>query len=124
MSKKKQTWLFKFGFTEQVKHPDTSVNVEAEDDTSWTQDVNWTYIRRSQDVHDVFWTSYVHSIYALCPVGIDDEKASTRHSCKKRFKSQQGLPLHSAWAHPNSIDIDKSCAVSNIEKKIAKNNKW
>ena len=29
-----------------------------------TQDVNWTYIRRSEDV---FWMSYVRSIYALCP---------------------------------------------------------
>ena len=31
-----------------------------------TQDVNWTYIRRSEDVLDVFWTSYVRSIYVLC----------------------------------------------------------
>ena len=23
----------------------------------WTQDVNWTYIRRSEDVQDVIWTS-------------------------------------------------------------------
>ena len=30
-----------------------------------TQDVNWTYIRRSEDVQDVFWTSYVRSIYVL-----------------------------------------------------------
>ena len=35
--------------------------------TPWTQDVNWTYIRRSEDVQDVFWTSYVRSIYVLCP---------------------------------------------------------
>ena len=27
--------------------------------TPQTQDVNWTYIRRSEDVLDVFWTSYV-----------------------------------------------------------------
>ena len=24
------------------------------------------YIRRSEDVHDIFWTSYVRSIYVLC----------------------------------------------------------
>ena len=30
------------------------------------QDVNSTYIRRSEDVLDVFWTSYVRSIYVLC----------------------------------------------------------
>ena len=34
-----------------------------------TQDVNQTYIRRSEDVLDVFWTSYVRSIYVLCLLG-------------------------------------------------------
>ena len=33
------------------------------------QDVNWTYIRRSEDVLDLFWTSYVRSIYVLCLLG-------------------------------------------------------
>ena len=36
-------------------------------DTPWTQDVNWTYVRHSEDVLHVFWTSYVRSIYVLCP---------------------------------------------------------
>ena len=35
----------------------------------WTQGVNWTYMRRSEDAQGVFWTSYVRSIYVLCPVG-------------------------------------------------------
>ena len=35
--------------------------------TQWTQDVNWTYIRRSEDLHDVSWKSYAHSIYTLYP---------------------------------------------------------
>ena len=43
-----------------------SVNIS----TPWTHDVNWTYIRRSEDVQDVFWTFYVRSIYVLCPGGI------------------------------------------------------
>ena len=30
------------------------------------QNVNWTYIRRSEVFLDVFWTSYVRSIYVLC----------------------------------------------------------
>ena len=34
--------------------------------TPKTQDVNWTYIRRSEDVLDVLWTSYVRLIYVLC----------------------------------------------------------
>ena len=33
--------------------------------TPQTQDLNWTYIRHSEDVQDVFWTSYVRSIYVL-----------------------------------------------------------
>ena len=33
--------------------------------TPQTQDVNWTNIRRSEVVQDVFWTSYVRSIYVL-----------------------------------------------------------
>ena len=37
--------------------------------TSWTQDVKWTYMRRLEDVLEVFWTSYVRSAYVLCPVG-------------------------------------------------------
>ena len=32
----------------------------------YTQDVNWTYIRRSEDEQDICWTSYVRSIYVLC----------------------------------------------------------
>ena len=37
-----------------------------EEPSPQTQDVNWTYIRRWEDVLDVFWTSYVRSIYVLC----------------------------------------------------------
>ena len=37
--------------------------------TPWAQDVNGTYIRRSENVLDVFWTSCVRSIYVLCPGG-------------------------------------------------------
>ena len=38
--------------------------------TPWTQDVNWTYIRRLfTRLLDVFWTSYVRLIYILCPGG-------------------------------------------------------
>ena len=36
---------------------------------TWTQDVNWAYIKRSEDLKDVFWTSWVCSIYVLCPEG-------------------------------------------------------
>ena len=35
-----------------------------------SQDVSWTYIRRLEDVLEVFWTSYVRSIYVLCLRGV------------------------------------------------------
>ena len=34
------------------------------------QDVNWMYVRHSEDVLEVFWTSYVRSMYFLCLRGI------------------------------------------------------
>ena len=37
----------------------------------WTQSVNSTYIRRSEDVLDVFGMSLTRSIYFLCPEGSD-----------------------------------------------------
>ena len=38
--------------------------------TNWTQGINWTNIRRSEDVQNLFWTSYVRSIHVLCPRGM------------------------------------------------------
>ena len=37
--------------------------------TSWTQDVDWRYIRRSEDVKNIFWASYARPIYILYPGG-------------------------------------------------------
>ena len=34
-----------------------------------TQNVNWTYIKPSDNIHHGFWTSYVRLIYVLCPDG-------------------------------------------------------
>ena len=50
-------FIFFFQIREEptTKHP-----------TQSAQDVNSTYIRRSEGVLDVFWTSYVRSIYVLC----------------------------------------------------------
>ena len=35
-----------------------------------TQDVDWTYTRNSEDVQDVFWTSYVYPVYVLFRGGL------------------------------------------------------
>ena len=37
--------------------------------TPWTEDVNWTYVRRSEEILDLFWSSYTLSIYVLCTGG-------------------------------------------------------
>ena len=33
----------------------------------WTQEVNWTYIKRLEDFQGDYWTSYVRSVYVLFP---------------------------------------------------------
>ena len=43
----------------------------------WAQDVNWTYIRCSEDVQNVFITSCVRYIYVLC--------AGVRNASNKRY---------------------------------------
>ena len=49
--------------------------------------MNWTYIRRSEDVLDVFWISYICSIYVLCLLGYNSQFwvsfLSMRHETKK-----------------------------------------
>ena len=50
---------FSNDFTGDMMNIDLSV-------TPWTQDVIWTNIRHSEDVLDVFWTSYLRSICFLC----------------------------------------------------------
>ena len=37
--------------------------------SSWTQDVNWTNIRRFEKVHESFWKNYVRLVYVMRPGG-------------------------------------------------------
>ena len=32
------------------------INIPISENTHWTQNVNWTYMRYSDDVQDVYWT--------------------------------------------------------------------
>ena len=50
-----------------LKYEQETHSEPSQTSTPWTQDANWTYVRRSEDVLDVFWKSYVRSIYVLCP---------------------------------------------------------
>ena len=56
----------------------------------YTHDVNWTYIRRSEDVQYVFWTSYVRSVYVLCLRGYDIQ-SSIIPWLQKRLKNYEML---------------------------------
>ena len=48
-------------------------------------DVSWTYITRTKDVLEVFCTSYVHSIYVLCPGGNEQIAKSLMNVCNRRL---------------------------------------
>ena len=50
--------MSKIKFTFESPHP------------HWVQGLSRTYVRRSEDVRDAFWTSYMRSIYVLCPVNV------------------------------------------------------
>ena len=63
--------------------------------TPWTQEVNWRSIRRSEDALNVFWTSYVRSIYFLCPGGIFEKECSKPG---QRFKDANKM-LHNTIAY-------------------------
>ena len=71
--------------------------------TPWTQDVNWTYIRRLEDIQDVFWTSYVRSIYVLCPGG----KAVVCYAITDHY-----LPFHAGLRFSNLL-----CITEYIQKR-------
>ena len=44
----------------------------------WAQDINWSYIRRSEDVGGVFWMCSVCRVYfVLCPGDLHQSKAIT-----------------------------------------------
>lgn len=47
----------------------------------WTQNVNWTSMRHSEDIKDVFWTPYARSVYLLCP-GWEKKHPDVRYSTK------------------------------------------
>ena len=52
--------------------PFFTVSTYTEFATSVTpQGVYWTYMGHSEDVQDVFWTPYIHSIHMLCPGGME-----------------------------------------------------
>ena len=53
----------------------------------WTHHVNWTYIKCSKDVQDVFWTSYRRSIYVMYPRGKKKAKWTIRVLVSKRYQT-------------------------------------
>ena len=46
------------------------------------------YIKRSEDVLDVYWTSYVRSMYVLCPGAIWQSESKDRNLNISNMKSR------------------------------------
>ena len=65
-------------------------------------DVNWTYVRRSEDVQDFFWKPYVCSIYVLRPRGI-----LTIWNALKLLRWLQALVALIYWETDLLIDLPK-----------------
>ena len=74
--------------------------------TQLTQDVNWTYTIHSEDVLDVFWTSYVRPIYVLCLLGI---------LWTSYLFSRQIIAV---WADIPSFKFNKKIKLKNVFKKF------
>ena len=53
---------------------------------TWAQNVNWTCIRRSEEIPDVFWTSYLRSIYVHFSGGIQLPLFSTSDNYLSAFE--------------------------------------
>ena len=66
------------------------------DPSPWIQEVKWTYIRRWEDVLGMFWRSYVHLGYVLCPEGLN-----------KKYKIKRNL-----WRKLNQKEILENRTVS------------
>ena len=64
-----------------------------------TQNVNWTYIRRSEDVQGVFRRSYIRSIYIMCLRGPDSglQGTSLKESCKNANTTSNISQLRFMW---------------------------
>ena len=71
----------------------------------WTEVVNWMYIRRSEDVSDVSWTSYLRLVYVLCS---EDALCTSRGNYAYKFLSLLKLSLYdSPEVRPEFHQISK-----------------
>ena len=75
--------------------------------TPWTQEVNSTYIRRLEDVQDVFWTSYVLLIYVRCPGGTSMTIWQLRNAGFKRWQALNFSRGGSKLFHSIMVDCKK-----------------
>ena len=92
----------------------------------WTEVVSWMYIRRSEDVSDVFWTSYLRLVYTLCS---EDALRNSRRNYTYKFLSLLKLNLcdtpevHPEFHQISKMELFESCfdrlkAVSYYRKKL------
>ena len=71
----------------------------------WTEVLNWMYIRRSEDVSDVFWTSNLRLVYILCS---EDALRNSRRNYAYKVLSLLKLNLcDTPELHPEFHQISK-----------------
>ena len=86
--------------------------------TPSTQDINWTYLRRSEDVQNVFWTSYARSIYVLYPEDSYQQSLWT-NTCSKSTLAK--LKLEFGWS---CLCLGLSHQNISFGYRFAKSNMW
>ena len=92
----------------------------------WTEVVNWMYVRRSEDVSDVFLTSYLRLVYVLCS---EDALGNSKENYAYKFLSLFKLNLcdtpevHPEFHQISKVELFESCfdllkVVSYCRKKL------
>ena len=78
-------------------------------DPLWTQDINWTYLKSSGEVQNVFWTPYGPSIY-ICVQGFPKQQTK---ACSKSTTTT----LYGMKKYMTLLEFNITTDVSNFAKK-------
>ena len=79
-------------------------------DPLWTQDINWTYLKSSGEVQNVFWTPYGPSIY-ICVQGFP--KQQTKACSKSTITTLYGMKKYMTL-----LEFNITTDVTNFAKKM------
>ena len=86
------------------------------------QNVNWTYIRCSEDVLDVFWTSYVQ--FMSCAYGDKNKQgrvATLKLSLVEHLLQLETISMIDHWERPSDVLWRSSCQTRSKAPDMYKN---